>query len=525
MNIFNLLRATFILLGFVAFWFDGRCEKLIILHTNDTHSAIDPLPDGSGGVLQRKAIIDSVRNVEKNVVTVDAGDMVQGTLYFKYFKGDVEYLLMNMTGYDIRVPGNHEFDNGMQQLAEKYSKVEGCPLSANYDFKGTELEGVFSPYLIKEYDGKKIGFFGINIDPSSIIAKDNISVNFLEIIPTANEIAKFLKSEKRCDLVVAVTHIGYEKSNAKTTDVELAEASEDIDIIIGGHSHTIIDPLHPEIFPSLIPNKNGKPVRVTQTGKQGRFIGKIVVDLDNLGSLDGNNFEYELIPVTDRFPEETLDQEMKAFLAPYKAKVDSVNNVVIATSLYDMSLARTGGMANMTADFSKYYADNIADSLRNINHDFPYVDMSIMNVGGIRHPIRKGDITEGQILSTYPFSNRFVLIEIKGSDLLEALRVAAKKGGEAVSGNVMVVTDSEGNLLSGLIDGKAIDPEREYVVGTIDYVAGGNDDLVTMANHRLLWKGNQEISIPILEWFKSQTEQGLPIAPDLSPRFVKKDSE
>lgn len=136
---------------------EAAAQKLVILHTNDTHSAIDPLPDGTGGILQRKAVIDSVRRAEKNVITVDAGDMVQGSLYFKYFRGDVEYPLMNMTGYDIRVLGNHEFDNGMENLAENYKKVKGSRLSANYDFTGTSLEGVFEPYVIKKIGVRKWG--------------------------------------------------------------------------------------------------------------------------------------------------------------------------------------------------------------------------------------------------------------------------------------------------------------------------------------------------------------------------------
>ena len=145
-----IIKILLPILGAVAFNYTGNAEKIVILHTNDTHSTIDVLPDGTGGVLQRKAIIDSVRNAEKNVILVDAGDIVQGTLYFKYFNGDVEYPVMEMMGYDIRVLGNHEFDNGMESLAGYYKTMNGKPLSSNYDFTGTELEGIFQPYLIRE---------------------------------------------------------------------------------------------------------------------------------------------------------------------------------------------------------------------------------------------------------------------------------------------------------------------------------------------------------------------------------------
>lgn len=510
------------MLGFAALCFSASAEKLVILHTNDTHSAIEPFADGTSGVLQRKAVIDSVRKVEKHVITVDAGDMVQGSPYFKYFRGDVEYPLFNMTGYDIRILGNHEFDNGMADLAERYKKVEGARLSANYDFTGTELEGVFEPYVIKKVKGKKIGFFGLNVDPEGIIAHKNIKVNFKEVIPTANEIASYLKHKKGCDLVVAVTHIGYEKENDKTTDVELANASHDIDIIIGAHSHTLIDPAHPEIHPSLIKNADGKNVRVVQTGRYGKNIGKITIDLDNLKDADGSDFAYELIPVTDRFPMEKLDKKMIDFIAPYKASVDSVNNRVIGKSVYDMTNRdRTGGMANMTADFGYLYGNLKADSLRQAGVDIKGVDIAIMNVGGIRQDMPAGNITEGQIVSTYPFSNLFTIVSIKGQDIIDALAVGAKKGGEAVSGNVRVVTDDDNNLIRVVIDGEEMEPQKTYILGTIDYVAEGNDDLRTLANHQKIWIDDVEVGVPILEWFKKQAELGLPIAPDQTPRFVK----
>jgi 5'-nucleotidase len=522
----SYLKAAVPVMGLAALCFSASAEKLVILHTNDTHSAIQPDRNGQGGVLQRKAIIDSVRNAEKNVITVDAGDMVQGSLYFKYFGGDVEYPLMNMTGYDIRILGNHEFDNGMDALAAKYRTVEADRLSANYDFSGTVLDGVFKPYTIKVVDGKKIGFIGLNVDPESLISTKCIDVNFKEVIPTANEVAAYLKNKENCDLVVAVTHIGYEKENEKTTDVELIQASKDIDLVIGGHSHTLIDPAHPEKFPSLISNAEGRLVRVGQTGKYGKYIGKMTIDLDDLDDgadgFDGTSIEYELIPVTDRFPENTLDSRMKGFIAPYKVAVDSVEHRVVGQSLYDMrNDTRTGGLQNLTADFTLDYTRHKADSLREAGHDIPRVDLAFMNVGGIRQNMPKGDITEGQILSTYPFANRYVIVALKGKDFIESMRVAAHKGGEGISDNVRVVTDGEGNLIRVVIDGEEMDSEKTYIMGTIDYAAEGNDDMRSFANHTKLWEDDVEVAAPTLRWFEHQKELGLPVAPSLAPRFVK----
>ncbi len=522
-NLINKAAVSIIGLAALCFSIPADAEKLVILHTNDTHSAIDPDKDGNGGILQRKAVIDSVRKAEKNLILVDAGDVVQGSLYFKYFRGEVEYPLLNMMNYDIRILGNHEFDNGMADLAEKYKDVKAERLSANYDFSGTELDGVFKPYVIKKIKGKKIGFFGINIDPTSLISAQNIDVNFKDVIPVANEMAAYLKHKKKCDLVVAVTHIGYEKENDKTTDVEMIAAGNDIDLVIGGHSHTLIDPQHPEIYPSLVPNAEGRLVRVGQTGKYGRYVGKMTIDLDKLkkGKFDGSDIEYELIPVTDRFPEEKLDRKMREYIEPYRQAVDSADNRVIGMSRYDMSSSeRLGGLPNLTADITHQYLSHKADSLRAAGMDIGRLDLSLMNVGGIRQDMPSGHITEGQVLATYPFSNHFVIIALKGKDIIETLRVAAKKGGEGVSGNVRVVTDKDRNLLRVVVDGEEMDPEKTYLFGTINYAAEGNDDMVSLANHELIWTDEVEVAAPMLRWFEHQRELGLPVAPDLNPRFV-----
>ncbi|MDE6559177.1 MAG: metallophosphoesterase, partial [Muribaculaceae bacterium] len=264
----NLLPAALALFATAGIAADAAAENLVILHSNDTHSLIDPDESGRGGVLQRKAIIDSVRKAEKNVILVDAGDVVQGTLYFKFFKGDVEFPLMNMMGYDIQILGNHEFDNGMEALAPYYRELKADRLSANYDLSETPLKGLLQPYTIKKIGGKKVGFFGINTDPASLIANANYEgLKFSDPIITANATADFLRHDKKCDLIVAVTHIGARKENEKPTDYELAAASRNIDLIIGGHSHNVISPdLHDEGLESSVLNADGKPVVIAQTG-------------------------------------------------------------------------------------------------------------------------------------------------------------------------------------------------------------------------------------------------------------------
>ncbi len=513
---------TFIISILAAAATTAAADRLVILHTNDTHSNVEPDANGIGGVLQRKAIFDSVRQAEKHVILVDAGDMVQGTLFFKFFGGDVEYPLMDMQGYDIRVLGNHEFDNGLESMADHYRSSKAERLSANYDFTGTAAEGLFKPYTIKKVAGKKIGFMGINVDPSSLIAAKNTEgMKFLPIIETANRVAHELKHDKGCDLVVAVTHIGYINAPdpSRETDAMLAAASKDIDIIIGGHSHTLVEPEGGQ-YPSLLKNAEGKPVRVVQTGKYGKYVGKIEVDLDHLKGSTGEDYKYELIPVTDRFPAEKLDQKITKFLEPYKQSVDSVNAHVIAMSAADLSSSSgVGGYPNFTADFGLAYGRHISDSLTRAGTPM-HVDLSLMNRGGIRQDMPKGPVTEGQILSTFPFSNYMVIIELKGSDFLEAMKVSAKRGGEAISANVRVITDRDLNVKHVMVDGHEIDPDRTYNVMTIDYLAGGNDGLTSLANGRELWRSEEQMSAPILDYVAEFGRVGLPIEPDMAPRFV-----
>lgn len=502
---------------FLAALLPGAAENIVILHTNDTHSNIDSDSKGRGGILPRKALIDSVRKAEKNVLLIDAGDMVQGSLYFKYFKGDVEYPLFNMMNYDVRILGNHEFDNGLNQLAKYWKDVKGEALSANYDFAGTAAEGIFKPYTIKKVGKHKIGILGINVDPTSLISEENYAgMKYKDAIETANAVAAELKM-KGCDLIIAVTHIGYEKTGAKSVDPELAAASRDIDIIIGGHSHTVIDP-NDSSTPHIFQNAEGRPVLVAQTGKYGVNLGYIKIDLDKLAE---HNYDYQLIPITDRFDSSKIDKKMEAFIAPYRAKVDSINNVTVGYSRQAMENVRKASpYANWAGDFAAWYGSHVADSIRAVDTSFPHLDFGMMNVGGIRQPMPEGKVSQGLILSAFPFSNRLRIISIKGKDLLATMQIVARKGGEAVSEAVRVVTDGNGNVRHMTIGGNEVDPERDYVVATIDYIAEGNDDMLPMKNHTELWRDNLEVSARILEYMDWLTSQGLAVEPSQVLRFT-----
>lgn len=503
--------------------FGLAARDLVILHTNDTHSQIVPDFDGRGGVLQRKAIIDSVRKAEKNVLLIDAGDRVQGSLYFKFFKGDVDYPVQNMLGVDISILGNHEFDNGMEMLAKNEKTLKSERLSTNYDFTGTPAEGLFKPYTIRKIGGKKIGFMGINIDPESIIAESTRQgLQYRDAISEANKMAEYLKKKKKCDLVVAVTHIGYDMVQGKSSDRRLANESRFIDIIIGGHSHTVVDPAAPDKTPHIFMNKEGRPVLVVQTGKAGKNIGQIRIDLDNLSASTPADFEYSLIPVSDRFAEDSLDPKIKAFLAPYKEAIDSINSLTIGYAACDLENGKSQGtFQNWIADFGAWYGNLKLDSLRKSNPGLPHLDFAIMNAGGIRNSIPEGPVSKGQIMSAFPFNNKYVIMEISGKDLLDLFRIAARQGGQPVSREVRVVYGDNREMQKAVIDLHEIEPDKTYLVGTIDYLAWGNDDLRPLAKGKWIFYDDIELCAPVVRFVTELTRLGLQLEADRNPRFVR----
>ncbi|MBB4036922.1 5'-nucleotidase [Dysgonomonas hofstadii] len=249
-------------------------KKLVILHTNDTHSRIEPMPatdirnPNMGGVVNRKAVIDSIRTVEKNVLLFDIGDFVQGTPYFNLFKGRVEAKAMDMMKYDVGTIGNHEFDYGLDSMKMVFDLLDYPLVCCNYDFSKTVLKDKVKPYIILKKAGVKIGIIGAGVDPDGMIQKDKYEgMGFLPVIETVNRYAEQLKLKDKCDIVICLSHVGY------NPDKLLAEKSRYLDIIIGGHSHTFMK------APDMIPNQAGKNVFVYQVGKNGVYIGKIEIEL------------------------------------------------------------------------------------------------------------------------------------------------------------------------------------------------------------------------------------------------------
>ena len=259
-------------------------KQLTILHTNDVHSYIDPFPANHpknpnlGGVARRAAIIENIRKENPNVLLLDAGDIFQGTPYFNYYGGELEFKLMSMMKYDIATIGNHDFDNGIDGLFAQLPNASFEFVNANYDFKNTILNGIIKPYKIINKGGIKVGVFGLGIQLEGLVDKNNyketIYNNPLEI---AQDLSRILKEEKKCDLIICLSHLGYQYKNdeQKISDLKLASLTKNIDLIIGGHTHTFLDK------PTVVKNSEGKDVIVNQVGCYGLNLGRIDFFFDN----------------------------------------------------------------------------------------------------------------------------------------------------------------------------------------------------------------------------------------------------
>lgn len=484
---------------------DVYSQKLVLIGTNDTHSQIDPDEDGLGGVLRRKVVIDSIRAANDNVLLIDMGDAVQGTMYFNLYRGKVENMVMDELGYDLRILGNHDFDNGVDELADNLNKTHSEYVSTNYRFDDAILSTLFRPYIVKDIEGKKVAFLGVNLKPKGMISEGNYDgVEYLDAIKAANATAWHLKHNEDIDYVVALTHIGYAPSGTGTSDTELAKLSEDIDLIMGGHSHTLLKGGQNDTESRII-NANGDTVLITQAGKAGKEIAVVEIDLA------GKNADYKTISIDGRL-DDRLDSALDAKLAPYRKGVDDVMNKPVG-KLSASAEKGSDALLNLVADL-------IRDRGRQLDPD---IDFAITNRGGIRRGLPKGTITQGQIQSMLPFNNKVVVLEIKGSDLLDAFQVMTGSYGAGVSDEVTVVTNSPNGVLP-IINGEALDPDKTYKIATIDYLANGGDYMEPLTRATWVAQSPDKVYDDVLIMLTKGKYKGKTLKPDSKSRFVTANS-
>ena len=254
-------------------------EVLItILHTNDTHSQIDPVSEsdkqwaGKGGVARRATLVKRVRKENPNTLMVDAGDAFQGTPYFNFYKGEVEYKSMSLIGYDVVTLGNHDFDNGVNALAAAMKFANFDFVSTNYDVRGTVLEARVKPYAVRTLGGVRIGLFGLGISPDNLITPQNFQgVKYMDPVQMARGVVRLLREQEKCQLVVGMSHLGYYANprNNEIGDTQVAAQVSGIDFIASGHTHTFMEK------PVLQKNPAGKDTIIFQVGKSGIYVGRV----------------------------------------------------------------------------------------------------------------------------------------------------------------------------------------------------------------------------------------------------------
>lgn len=262
----------------------GNSKKHItILHTNDVHSHIDPFPadhaqfPGMGGVAKRATLIEQIRQENPHTLLLDAGDIFQGTPFFNFYGGELEFKLMDMLGYHASTIGNHDFDNGIDGLFAQMPNAKFDMICANYDFSNTVMDGLVKPYSIYTVDGVRIGVYGLGIALDGLVSKKLYKeTQYIDPYKVAADMERTLKETEKCDLVLCLSHLGYDYAESgKPNDLGLAMRTEHTDLIIGGHTHTFLDK------PTIVPNKTGRNILVNQVGCYGVNVGRIDFYLDS----------------------------------------------------------------------------------------------------------------------------------------------------------------------------------------------------------------------------------------------------
>ena len=470
-----------------------HAEHLMIVAVNDTHSQIDPASDGKGGVARRRAIYDQLRAQNPNTVLIHAGDAVQGTLYFSLYRGEVEYALMDTLGYDAIILGNHEFDNGMEELAAHYRNVDAVKINTNYDFSPTPLDGLFQPYWIKAVGDKRIAFFGINVNPAGLIADMNcVDLGYRFAPDVADATARYLKEIQGVDYAVMVSHIGYSSYEpTEPNDSLIIAQSHYIDMVISSHSHTTIKPGGGM---DRIANADGKLITIGQNGKSGKLVATYDLDLET------GNIVYNHINVDASWDEAASRYTaMNHWLDHYRHGVDSIMNNPVGTS------ARF--MKNSSDAAQNWVSDAAMDIIKELS-GIKNIDCAIMNKGGIRTDMPKGTVTEGVLGSMFPFDNRFVVLEMPGQELIESIKLMCGRGGDAVSKELKATYNAKGELIKATVKGKKIDPKKTYIVATIDYLANGGDYMTPMTRCKRLFVDTQKYGNHILDYVKKLQAAG-----------------
>jgi len=478
---------------------DAKFPYITILHTNDVHGYLTGTDAKNGGVARIATIVKQEREKNPNTILIDAGDHIQGANISNFFKGKNVIEVYNAMGYNYATFGNHEFDWGKDLTKERINEALFTYLCAN--IIDTSTGNTFAPkaYDTKEYSTLKLGFYGLDTDELPILVnpKGIEGLKILDPIDTSENMVNTLKKEG-ADFIITISHLGYDK------DKILAGSVEGINLIIGGHSHTVLNQAD-----------SVNNIYIVQTGEKGLNLGKIYLQFEN--NYSGSklvNFRYTLVPITDAIKE---DSTIKAIITPYDEKLKKEMDVVIGETLVDLDGERGNvrtketNLGNLVADFMKEIAGS---------------NIAMTNGGGIRASIKKGPIKIGDVYNVLPFDNLIVKLELTGKDIVDALengfsQIETGAGRfPQISGLVVKVNKNKppmNRVVEVLYNGEPIELDKIYTVAVSDFMANGGDGYTSFLNAKSsVWATGNWWRDDFVEYVKKHS----PLNPQVEGRIV-----
>ena len=475
----SLLLAVALTLAFVPAAMAEGPITVTILHTNDTHAHLESFEPFKqplqGGVARRYTLIEQIRAEGGNVILLDAGDVFQGTLYFNQYQGQADLYFMNAMGYDAMCVGNHEFDSGPAVLAAFIDGAEFPVISANIDVSAEPtLAGKIPAYTVLDVAGEKIAVFGLTTEDTPILSSPGPNVIFKDPISSAEATVDELEAQG-INKIIALTHLGYSR------DLDLAAAVEGIDVIVGGHSHTLLGDMEGAEgpYPTVVTSPAGEPVLVVTAKCWGSYLGRLDVTFTAEGVVE--TYGGAPIFIDEGIPE---NPEMAAKLAEYAAPIEELKATVIGQTAVDLDGEREHvrtmetNLGNLICDAMLWRtaADNTV--------------IAIQNGGGIRASIPAGDVSLGQVLEVLPFGNTIVNFDLTGAEIVEALEngvsmVEEVKGRFPQVGGLRYAFNPDLPAGSRIISVEVWDPAQKayvpldlkatYRVCTNNFLYGGGD--------------------------------------------------
>jgi len=510
-----------LMLSFVPAAWAGGPLTLTILHTNDTHAHLEPFePFGQpvqGGIARRYTAIQQVKAEGGNVILIDAGDAFQGTLFFNQWQGEEEAYFMNLLGYQAMAVGNHEFDSGPATLADFVEKADFPVLSANIDFSAEPtLAGLIPAYSVIDVAGEEIGIFGLTTEETVYISSPGPNVVFNDVTESAKAAVAALNGEG-VDKIIALTHQGYSE------DLALAAAVDGIDIIVGGHSHTLLGDMEGAkgVYPTEVTSPDGDTVLVVTAYEWGKYLGR----LDVTFTADGKVESYGGAPI---FMDESVaeDAAIVADVAEYAAPIEDLRATIVGQSSVDLE-----GTRELVRSEETNLGNLICDAM--LWKTAPEnTQICITNGGGIRASISSGDVTMGNVLEVLPFGNQIATFGLKGSDVWAALengvsRYEDQKGCFPQVSGLKYTFDPSREVGSRILsvevknaDGSygPLDLNAVYKVASNDFMRHGGDGYSMFADNAIdPYDAGALLADAVAEYIAANS----PVSPGLEGRIVK----